>query len=132
MKHLLKEEIAANNPGAKAYMLTAEDIAGIEQLAKEKYETWDWNFGFSPNYNFQKAIKVPAGFIEVHLDVVKGTIEKAKIFGDFFASRPVEELESKLIGLHHEVEQLTKLFESENLTEFFGNVTVEEVVEAFK
>ena len=98
----------------------------------EKYETWDWNFGFSPNYNFQKAIKVPAGFIEVHLDVVKGTIEKAKIFGDFFASRPVEELESKLIGLHHEVEQLTKLFESENLTEFFGNVTVEEVVEAFK
>lgn len=132
MKHLLKEEIAANNPGAKAYMLTAEDIAGIEQLAKEKYETWDWNFGFSPNYNFQKAIKVPAGFIEVHLDVVKGTIEKAKIFGDFFAPKPIEELEDLLIGHRHEEEELRSIIENIDLTDYFGKVTVEEVMEVFK
>lgn len=99
---------------------------------KEKYETWEWNFGFSPTYNFQKAIKVPAGFIEVHLDVVKGTIEKAKIFGDFFASRPIEELEHQLTGLHHEVSELTAFLKSQNLSDFFGRVTAEEIVEAFK
>ncbi|WP_332031254.1 lipoate--protein ligase [Kaistella sp.] len=132
LKNLLTEEIISNNPGAERYELTAEDQTGIEQLMKEKYETWDWNFGFSPNYSFQKAIKVPAGFIEVHLDVVKGNIEKAKIFGDFFAPKPIEELEDLLIGRKHEEEELRSVLESIDLTDYFGKVKVEEVMEAFK
>lgn len=132
LKNLLTEEIILNNPGAERYELTPEDVEGIQQLMNEKYETWDWNFGFSPNYNFQKAIKVPAGFIEVHLDVVKGTIEKAKIFGDFFASQPIEELEALLIGQKHEVHTLETLLSQQDLVSYFGKVTVEEVMEGFK
>ena len=109
-----------------------EDLNSIQKLAEEKYQTWDWNFGFSPNYNFQKAIKVPAGFIEVHLDVVKGIIDKAKIFGDFFAAEPIETLEALLIGQKHESENLKKLFSTIDLTAFFGKVTVEEVMEGFR
>lgn len=132
LKKLLTEEIMTNNPDAERYELTEEDLQGIQQLMAEKYETWDWNFGFSPNYNFQKAIKVPAGFIEVHLDVVHGIIEKAKIFGDFFASKPIEELEEMLLGQKHDVSALEELFSEIDLTEFFGKVTLEEVIEGFK
>lgn len=132
LKKLLTQEIMKNNPEAERYELTGEDLQGIQQLMTEKYETWDWNFGFSPNYNFKKAIKVPAGFIEVHLDVVHGIIEKAKIFGDFFASKPIEELEGLLIGQKHEVSTLKELFSKIDLTEFFGKVTLEEVIEGFK
>lgn len=132
LKELLTEEIISNNPGAERYVLTDDDKAGIEKLMKEKYETWDWNFGFSPNYSFQKAIKVPAGFIEVHLDVIKGIIDKAKIFGDFFAPKPIEELESQLIGLKHADEDLRSIFEKTDLTDYFGKVTVDEVLEAFR
>ena len=132
LKKLLTEEIMKNNPAAERYELTEEDLQGIQQLMAEKYETWDWNFGFSPNYNFQKAIKVPAGFIEVHLDIVHGIIEKAKIFGDFFASKPIEELEEMLLGHKHEVSTLKELFSKIDLMEFFGKVTLEEVIEGFK
>lgn len=132
LKQLLTEEIIKNNPGAKRYKLTEEDLQGIQKLRTEKYETWDWNFGFSPNYNFKKAIKVPAGFIEVHLDVEHGIIQKAKIFGDFFASKPVEELEELLIGKKHKISNLKELFTAIDLTDFFGKVTLEEILEAFK
>ncbi|MBP3839977.1 MAG: lipoate--protein ligase [Chryseobacterium sp.] len=132
LKDLLTDEIITNNPGAERYELTTDDIAGIEKLIKEKYETWDWNFGFSPNYSFRKAIKVPAGFIEVHLDVVKGTIEKAKIFGDFFAPKPIEELEERLVGIKHEEEEMRTLLQSVELSDYFGRVTVDEVMEVFK
>ncbi|MDQ0476863.1 lipoate--protein ligase [Chryseobacterium sp. MDT2-18] len=131
LKNLLTEEIIKNNPGAERYELTAEDLQNIQQLMAEKYETWDWNFGFSPNYNFKKAIKVPAGFIEVHLEVVQGFIEKAKIFGDFFASKPIEELEEQLIGKKHEISALNELLTSVDLTGYFGKVTLEEVLEGF-
>ncbi len=113
-------------------MLTVDDLNAIQQLVEEKYQTWDWNFGFSPNYNFQKAIKVPAGFIEVHLDVHKGLIEKAKIFGDFFAPEPIEKLEELLIGQKHENDNLKALFSKIDLTSFFGKVTPDEVLEGFK
>ena len=132
LKELLTAEIIKNNPEAKRYQLSLEDLAGIEQLMEEKYETWDWNFGFSPQYNFKKAIKIPAGFIEVHLDVVHGIIEKAKIFGDFFASMPIEDLEVQLIGKKHQTTDLENLFTSMDLTLFFGKVTAEEILDAFK
>ncbi|KIA89140.1 lipoate--protein ligase [Kaistella jeonii] len=132
LKELLTSEIIKNNPTAEKYELSAEDILGIEKLQQEKYETWDWNFGFSPNYNFKKAIKIPAGFIEVHLDVVHGIIEKAKIFGDFFASMPIEDLEEMLVGKKHNAEDLHQLFTHTDLTDFFGKVTAEEVLEGFK
>ena len=131
LKDWLAKEIMQNNPNAEWYEFTDEDLEGIENLMKEKYETWDWNFGFSPNYNFKKAIKVPAGFIEIHLDVVKGTIEKAKIFGDFFASEPIEILEEKLVGEKHETAHLEKLFSTLDLTAFFGKVSKEEILEGF-
>ena len=132
LKNLLTDEIISNNPGAERYELTADDIAGIRKLMQEKYETWDWNFGFSPQYNFRKAIKVPAGFIEVHLDVVKGMIEKAKVFGDFFAAKPIEELEDLLIGRRHDEEELRSILENVDLIDYFGRVTAEEVMEVFK
>jgi len=132
LKNLLTEKIMSNSGSAERYELTAEDHAGIAKLMTEKYETWDWNFGFSPNYNFRKAIKVPAGFIEVHLDVVKGIIEKARIFGDFFAPQPIEELESQLIGIKHSEEDLQTLLESVDLREYFGKVTVDEILSVFK
>ena len=132
LKNLLTDEIIKNNPTSERYELTEEDLQGIQDLITEKYETWDWNFGFSPNYNFKKAIKVPAGFIEVHLEVVHGMIEKAKIFGDFFASKPIEELEELLIGKKHEISYLEELFKRIDLTEFFGKVSLDEVIEGFK
>ena len=132
LRKWLAEEIMKNNPDAEWYEFTEEDLKGIQELMTEKYETWDWNFGFSPNYNFKKAIKVPAGFIEVHLDVVKGIIEKAKIFGDFFASEPIEILEEKLLGQKHESTHLEKFFSEIDLTLYFGKVSHSEILEAFK
>lgn len=133
LKELLIEEMLETNEGATIYQLSDEDIKGVNQLIEEKYNTWDWNFGFSPKYNFKNAKKVPAGFIEVHLDVEKGgQIEKAKIFGDFFASKPIEEFENLLINKNHDINTLNKLFESIDLTEYFGKVTQEEIIELFK
>ncbi|MCG6188039.1 lipoate--protein ligase [Maribellus maritimus] len=129
---LITQILEENQPNSGIHQLTQEELEGIKKLADEKYSTWGWNFGVSPAYNFNKAIKVPAGFIEAHLDVKKGTIQKAKIFGDFFASKPIEELEEKFGGEKHETENIQKILSSVNLSEYFGNVTLDEILEVFK
>ncbi|MDR0262603.1 MAG: lipoate--protein ligase [Sphingobacterium sp.] len=131
-KELLIEEMKLENPEAKIRTFSPVDIENIEKLIKEKYETWDWNFGFSPNYNFKKAIKIPAGFIELHLDVHKGYIERAKIFGDFFASKSIHEIENLLVGKKHELEEIDLLLRSVDLTAYFGQVDASEILTLFK
>ena len=132
LKSLLIDEIAKSDEQSIFYTLTDQDLVVVEELIKTKYQTWDWNFGFSPNYNFKNAKKIPAGFIEVHLDVEKGIIKKAKIFGDFFASAPIEELESLLIDTKHEIKAIKDVLLKQDLTTYFGKVTTEEIIELFE
>ncbi|MFT5723442.1 MAG: lipoate-protein ligase A [Bacteroidia bacterium] len=58
---------------AKMYQFTPNDITAIKALAASKYQTWDWNFGYSPKFNVQITEASGAQF-DVH--VVKGLIEK--------------------------------------------------------
>lgn len=132
LKQRLIAKMMSDNPQAIRYQLSEADLQGVQKLVEEKYQTWDWNFGFSPKYNFQNAKKIPAGFIEVHMDVNKGIIEKAKIFGDFFASNPIEEFEQRLIGSKHEIAEIQKILASTDLTLYFGKVSTEEILSLFK
>src|SRR5699024_7708915 len=130
-KSLLIKEMLAENKDAKLVEYSSEDLEAIQQLAADKYSTWDWNFGKSPDYNFKQAIKIPAGFIELHLDVEKGFIEKAKVFGDFFAMKPAEEFEQLLIGKKHEKSEIKALLKEIDLEPFFGKVAAEEILPLF-
>lgn len=131
-KQLLIKQVESENPGSKVYNFTEQELKDIQKLADEKYSTWDWNFGYSPAYNFSKAIKVSAGFIEAHLDVKEGFIEQVRIFGDFFATKPIEELEEQLKGQKHNLENLTAILDKADLIGYFGNITTEELIEVFK
>lgn len=132
LKELLIEEIYKSESNSTFYTLTDKDLEKVGELVKTKYSTWDWNFGFSPNYNFKNAKKIPAGFIEVHLDVEKGIIKNVKIFGDFFASAPIEELENQLINSNHEHQAIKEILEKNDLTNYFGKVTLQEIIELFE
>ena len=114
---------------SELYELTDSDIAAINKLVDEKYGTWDWNFGHSPQYNFQKGIKTNGGHVEINLEVKKGEIKNVKIFGDFFHNSDVSELENLLIGLPHERKKIKDLLTSVGLEKYISNVTVEEFVE---
>lgn len=132
LKQSLIIQMMSDDTQARMYNLTNEDIEGVEKLVHDKYSTWEWNFGFSPKYNFKNAIKIPAGYIELHLDVLQGgTIEGVKIFGDFFASNPIEDLEKMLIGMNHNENEIRLLLDTIDLIPYFGKVTVDEIITLF-
>lgn len=111
------------------YELTDLDVEAINKLVEEKYGTWDWNFGHSPKYNFQKGIKTTGGHVEVNLEVRKGEIKEVKIFGDFFSPGDVGELENLLVGVPHEREHIQKKLTDVGIENYMSNVTVEELLE---
>lgn len=114
---------------SRIYELTEEDKKGIQKLVDEKFSTWNWNFGYSPEYNFQKGIKTEGGHIEINLDVNKGIIRKAKIFGDFFNTKDIREVEELLINTPHEYGQLKEQLSRIDVSQYFSKVSREEFLE---
>ena len=114
---------------AEVYELTDQDRVAIQKLVDEKYGTWDWNFGSSPKYNFQKGIKTKGGHVEINLEVKKGEVKNVKIFGDFFNTREVTELEDMLRGVPHERDKIKELLSTAGIEKYLNNVTVDEFVE---
>src|SRR5690606_6424913 len=66
------------------YELSDEDWEKIHEISRNRYQTWEWNYGKSPRFNIQKTERFPSGGIDLRLEVNKGIIEEVKIYGDFF------------------------------------------------
>ena len=127
-RDIIMEHIMENFEGSKRYTFTPEDIAAIEKLVKEKYGTWDWNFGHSPKYDVQKAFKSEGGFVEVHLNVHKGIIHDVKIFGDFFNKYDIQVVENLLKQTPHNEQAIREKLSQINFSEYFHNISVDEFV----
>ena len=93
------QDYIAGRPGFTLRGYLPQEKAVIDRLREEKYSTWQWNFGNSPRYGLNKTHRFPWGFIEVSLDVSEGIIRYCSIRGDYFFTRPTEEVEQALTGL---------------------------------
>ena len=111
------------------YTLTELDWANIQELSKERYQNWNWNYGKSPSFNIQHSHRFPVGQIDIRLEVKKGQIEHCKIFGDFFGVGDVSDIEAKLQGIKYEKQAIEQALSELDIQHYFGNVTKEEIIE---
>ncbi|HOI86945.1 MAG TPA: lipoate--protein ligase [Lentimicrobium sp.] len=129
-RDLILKHVMESTPGAELYSFTDEDIQAISKLRDEKYATWDWNFGYSPRYNFLKAVKTNGGKLEVTLEVANGIIENARFYGDYFNKLDPAEIEKALEGSSHDEASLRERIAPFNIPDYFLNVTGEELLSA--
>jgi len=128
----IQDHIAGKYPDARFYDLTDEDHWKINELVKSKYETWDWNFGYSPNYNFKKILRTEkSGTIEFDLDVHDGIIRKIRIYGDYFGKYDTEEIEVALTGIEHNEESIRIALQGYDLNDYIVNLNVEDFISGF-
>lgn len=111
------------------YTLSEEDLCNVNQLVEEKYSTWDWNYGFSPAYNFKNQRKFTGGLLEAYLNVNKGTIDTIKLYGDFFGKKDITEIEQALHGVKHDEKSIREALTGFNLDEYLSNIGLEGLIQ---
>ena len=111
--------------------LDEAQITEIEKLAREKYETWEWNYGSFAGYAFKSSKRFPGGKVEVHLDVKNGLIKRCKIFGDFLALISVEEIENAVMGCRADRTELRETLRGFELKRYYG-IELDELLECFE
>lgn len=92
-------ECALENGEMEVYTLTEQDIAAVNRLRDEKYATWEWNYGRSPEYDLRVERKFDAGLVAIHLQAESGRIKQIHFSGDFFGNGEISELENAMISL---------------------------------
>lgn len=108
--------------------LSKADLENIDSLMKNKYMSWDWNYGESPEFNVKQGKRFDGGKIEVLVNVKEGIIRGIKFYGDFFGSGNLEEIESALIGNRYEEREIKGSLAEINIDEYFRNINVDELV----
>ncbi len=97
-KSALKAHILGDET-IRPYELTEDDLKEIDRLRREKYATWDWNYGKVAEFEMTREGRFDAGLVTVHMTARDGRIEAIKFYGDFFGNGEIEDLEKALSGV---------------------------------
>ncbi|HLV92747.1 MAG TPA: lipoate--protein ligase [Aequorivita sp.] len=128
-RELLLKGLYEQSEPFETYHLTDEEWAKVHKLKKEKYDTWDWNYGRNPKFNIQRTKRFPIGELDLRIFVEKGQIVDFKIFGDFFGKEPVENIENLMIGVHYKIENITEALKDIDTKEYFGDLQKSDFIE---
>ena len=115
--------------GVMEYTIIDADIAAIEELRRQRYDTWDWNYGTSPPCTLVRKQRLEGcGTVEAHIQLEKGRIAAIAFLGDFFSTVEPEELAEKLVGLRLTVADCRPVLEDAGVSRFFTGAQPQDVL----
>ena len=124
------EHVLSTRPDAVLYEFSKEDLSAIQKLRDEKYATWEWNFGRSPNYSLRKEIKNGMVKMEMQVEVEKGIIKKINIEGDLFKGKDIAEIETALVNIAHEENAIRKVLNQYPIEKYFNGLPSDDFLNA--
>lgn len=123
----LKEALAGD--GLTPDHLTEEELAAVDELRRDKYDTWEWTFGRSPRYSMTNRRRWDGGSLEPHLEVEKGLITGIVFYGDFLSLRSLEPVTEALVGCPFRREAVAAVLDRFPLEQYFGGISREEILD---
>jgi len=91
--------------------LTDKEISDIQTLERSKYRTWDWNYGYGPDYYFVNNFDFNGKKHFCRLFVKGGIIQECEMEG----SGEMIAAARRLIGCRHMVKDMIDVFKKENI-----------------
>ena len=128
-KDYLMSFIMRQNQMTELQNLTDEEEALVGKLVTEKYATWEWNYGRSPEYSMNKKMRTKGGSVQVIADIREGLFRDLQFFGDFFGEKDPQELADQLLGIRMDKTAVADALTNINVNDFFHNVTNEELID---
>jgi len=125
-KDNLAKEIFKDYDSVNIRKITTEELQTVNKLRTEKYSSYEWNYGASPEFNYSKSMRFDGcGLINLSMDLKSGKINNCKITGDFFGTGDISELEQLLKNKIYSREHILSAITSIDLKYYFNNLTLE-------
>ena len=109
--------------------MDASKQEAIDRMADEKFRTWDWIYGKSPEAQFRASQKFACGTVEVCWSVRHGLLEDVRFSGDFLGNLPAEGLAARLNGLRYEQNSISAALNGAGVSDYFDGLGPDELTE---
>lgn len=127
-KKLLVEYMFENGD-INEYKLTYKDFLEIDAIKKNRYDTWEWNYGTSPRYNILKERRFEGcGKLEVYMDIQGGIIKSCYIHGDYFGNGDSKDIANKIIGCKLKFNEIYEAISDINIGDYFNKLASNDFV----
>ena len=114
---------------SEEYAFSEKNLREIERIKQERYDTWEWNYGKSPECSILKSARVEGcGIIEVYLETDHSLITDVSFRGDFFSTRDPEELIPNFIGKKPDADGFSQALEGIDVEKYFTGLTKEQML----
>lgn len=125
---LLKNVLTENN--GEEYQLTPNDLAEIESLRTDRYATWEWNYGASPECTIIKKKRYDGcGLVEIYMTIENCLIKKIDFRGDFFCIDEPEDIAKRFIGCRPEADVYIDILRDVDISKYFVGLNKEQFLE---
>lgn len=126
------QEFALTYPNSKLFSFSDEDITTIENLKTDKFQTWEWNYGYSPNYKFEKICNYPSGqILEIEMQIEKGIITELDISGNCIKTKDFHCFIETIKGSNHINSLIYIKLNDMNLDLYFNKLGSKELYQLF-
>ena len=100
-----------NLPGSEVIEISETETNEIKQLVEKKYRTWEWNYGYGPEYHFENRFACGGNEMGWKLFVKDGIIWECEVEGSGDLRTPVK----NLIGCRHMPEDVQEALGRKNI-----------------
>lgn len=91
------------------FKIPPEEEQIIRKLSSEKFETWEWQFGYSPAYRFCNESIWKGKSLYLHFEAEKGKITDLTVDGDAYSKYDKSLLKKHIGGTYHNFEAIENL-----------------------
>lgn len=111
------------------YHLNSKDRSAIAKLRHRLYDNWDWVYGQSPDFTVKKRQHFTGGTIDARFLVQNGHIQSVKIYGDFFGTADVTEVEEALKGIPYHPTVIENTLVRLPLNSYFMGIPEQKIID---
>jgi lipoate-protein ligase A len=114
------------------YNLSENDKQKIDDLFKNKYSSYSWNYGEvqEPEFNFIRYCRYEGvGGITFQLKIIDSKIIMVKIIGDFLGYKDIVKIEEALKNTNFERIEVKAKLKCFNLNNYIRNITLDNILD---
>ncbi len=106
---LIFDHVQTVFPGTCFSALSQREINDIQQLANDKYKTWEWNFGYSPNYTFLNEKEIKGDLWKLEMRVESGLIKAVQLTKNGKTATVSQKVMTLLNGKKHNFVEINEI-----------------------
>jgi lipoate-protein ligase A len=124
-------EYVMKNYQGRQFETGKDQNMAIRQLTAEKYNTWEWIYGWSPDYAFENVWRTNSTAITIKLEAHRGIITGCTLVSPIIPSEMAAMINDQLTGTPHEESNILKTLEAMGFKSILDKRELEDLVLSF-